>query len=96
MEDLQFLLADLIRQLECMRPAPDSSDAQTLWHLRHIQMLVEDGEHPAKLGAAFAALREFWIENISWCSKLSRDVEKLIIIYTDLSANACQGRWPEC
>jgi hypothetical protein len=32
----------------------------------------------------YSALRIFWLESIPWCSELSRDIEKLIMMYDEL------------
>jgi hypothetical protein len=31
--------------------------------------------------AAVNELRQFWIDSVAWCSTLSRDIEKIIMIH---------------
>ncbi len=80
-------LENLIFKLEGGCPAAGSREAQTLHHLLQIRARLESGARPAEFAAAFAALERFWQESIAWCSALSRDVEKLLIDYADLSAD---------
>ena len=80
-------LENLILKLEDGRPAAGSREHQTLQHLLHIRVRLENGAHPEELAAAFAALERFWLASIAWCSTLSRDVEKLLIDYADFSAD---------
>ena len=88
MEELERELENLILKLAQGCPAEASCEGQTLIHLRHIRSLVEDDGRPAELAEAFASLKQFWQASIAWCSELSRDVERLIIVYTDLAESA--------
>ena len=67
MEDLKLELDNLVRQLQRLQPAPDSTEAQTLRRLLDIRSLLEGGGHPAEKAAAFTALREFWLHRMAWC-----------------------------
>ena len=78
-------LENLILKLENGRPAAGSPEDQTLQHLLRIRARVENGARPADLAAGFAALERFWRESIAWCSVLSREVEKLLIDYAELT-----------
>lgn len=85
MEELRHELKNLIVKLERGRPTAASPEGRTLQHLKSIQVLLEGEGHPMELGPAFNALKQFWLDAIAWCSALSRDIEKLIIIYGELS-----------
>ncbi len=85
MKTIRRELENLILKLEGGHPAAGSRDGRTLQHLLRIRAVLEAGEHPAELAAAFAALEQFWLASIAWCATLSRDVEKLLIDYADAS-----------
>ena len=85
-------LDKLILKLEDGRPAVGSREDQTLQHLLQIRARLENGAHPVELAEAFTDLERFWQASIAWCSKLSRDVEKLLIDYADWS----EGTLPDC
>ena len=39
------------------------------------------------LDREFADLKQFWLSSVDWCSELSRQLEKLIIMHEDLQEN---------
>ncbi len=85
-------LESLIRKLEGGAPASGSREGRTLQYLRQIGALLDAGGHPDELAAAFAALEQFWLVSIAWCSVLSRDIEKLLIDYADWSEGTAPDR----
>jgi chromosome condensin MukBEF ATPase and DNA-binding subunit MukB len=86
MEQLRHELDKLIAKLAPHRPAADSQEGRALQYLQTIQKLALGKARSAERAAAFVALRQFWLHSIAWCSALSRDIEKLIIIYEESSA----------
>ena len=40
------------------------------------------------LDREFADLKQFWLSSVDWCSELSRQIEKLIIMHEDLREGA--------
>jgi hypothetical protein len=47
---------------------------------------VEDGlkaGDPANLEEAIFRLRDHWLNAVAWCSDLSRDIEKILILYDE-------------
>lgn len=40
------------------------------------------------LDREFADLKQFWLSSVDWCSELSRQLEKLIIMHEDLREGA--------
>lgn len=85
MEQLRHELEHLIAKLAHGRPAADRPEDRALQHLQTIQGLAAGAAVPADLAPAFAELKQFWLHSIAWCSALSRDIEKLIIIYEESS-----------
>ena len=39
------------------------------------------------LDREFADLKQFWLSSVDWCSELSKQLEKLIIMHEDLRKN---------
>ncbi len=50
--------------------------------LHYLNLLAEADEH--SLASVLADLEQFWLSSIDWCSELSKQIEKLIIMYEDL------------
>jgi hypothetical protein len=45
--------------------------------------------------AAVNELRQFWIDSVAWCSTLSRDIEKIIMIHGELWEATARSHPPE-
>jgi len=50
--------------------------------------------HSVELNAAFAALHQYWLTSINWCSPLSKGIEKLLIIQEEEAAGEGQAEPP--
>lgn len=85
MDELRYELKKLTDELERGRPQGASPEGQALQYLNPIQLMLEGRADPAGIAAAFDALKQFWLDSVAWCSALSRDIEKIIIIYGELS-----------
>jgi len=42
---------------------------------------------PRRLEGRIADLRRFWLESVPWCSPLSKDLEKIITLYSEAVAD---------
>lgn len=63
-----------------------SEDFQTL------QMLIAIRDHALsgpneELEIACTHLREHWLHSVAWCSKLSRELEKILILFEESKAH---------
>lgn len=58
---------------------------QALSILRRLAADAETSPGPEWLAGSFAELNRFWVGSIPWCSELSREIERLIIMYGDLT-----------
>jgi len=84
MESLKKEIHSLISRLES-RPADVAAiEHQVLDYLRRLSADAESAAGPERLAGRFAELTRFWSEAIPWCSQLSRDIERLIIIHGDM------------
>lgn len=56
-------------------------EAAALGHLRAVARCISGAPH--RLESRIADLRRFWLESVPWCSPLSKDMEKIIILYSE-------------
>ena len=80
MEALREEIVALKNQLEKSAINGSPVERQTLDYLN---LLAEADE--ISLSRSLADLKQFWLSSIDWCSELSKQIEKLIILYEDLN-----------
>ena len=78
MDKLKKEIAALIEQLEKSDINGSAIERQTLHHLTRLVAADETA-----FDQNLADLKQFWLSSIDWCSELSKQIEKLIIIYED-------------
>lgn len=83
MNELAKELVDLIDKLEKSNFLEGSVEHITLSHLQGLVAAAERGENTRALKAGFADLNQFWASSVAWCSELSKDLEKIIIMYEE-------------
>ena len=74
----------VIHKLENSMAGEDRIAAFVLTQLKCLLREVESGNIGSN-DRVFGNLRQFWLDSVPWCSELSRDVEKIIIMYGDLA-----------
>ena len=57
------------------------TEAAALAHLRAAARSISGS--PRRLESLIADLRRFWLESVPWCSPLSKDLEKIITLYSE-------------
>jgi hypothetical protein len=72
----------LISNLELQHPDQHSIEGQALRRLIALLEAVE-GQNGLQMDNCAAALKQFWLESVAWCSQLSKDLEKVLIIYEE-------------
>ena len=85
MNELTKEIVALIEKLERQNPIDGSTERITITHLTGLLPVLENAEDPEVLVSRFAELEQFWLSSLAWCSQLSKDVEKIIITYQELS-----------
>jgi hypothetical protein len=83
MNELAKELVDLIDKLKRSNFVEDSVEHIALSHLKGLMGAAERGENTRALKAGFADLNQFWVSSVAWCSELSKDLEKIIIMYEE-------------
>jgi hypothetical protein len=78
MDELKKEIAALKDQLEQTDIIGNAVERQTIYRLKR---LITADEKAFEIG--FADLKQFWLSSVEWCSELSRQIEKLIIMKED-------------
>ena len=79
MDELRKEIDALREQLEKSDIIGNTVERQTIGHLNR---LIAADEKAFEIG--FADFKQFWLSSVDWCSELSKQIEKLIIIQEDL------------
>lgn len=91
MEHLRHAMKALVARLEGTFPQSGSIEDTTRIHLRMLCIAAEKAQQAGELDRQFAELRQYWLDSIDWCSQLSREVEKLLIMQEELRASSGSG-----
>lgn len=83
MNEFQKEIWTLINKLEKKFAPEESSEGIILGFLRALAFASEKAgdEHALEMG--IADLEKFWATSVNWCSELSKDIEKIIILYRE-------------
>ena len=84
MNELHNEILALIGKLENSVAPKGSTEYFALSHLKKMVAVTENIEDARVLEAWIADLEQFWASSVAWCSELSKDIEKIIIIYREL------------
>lgn len=79
----------LATRLEKAFPQPGSIEDSTLVRLRTLCAAADEARKARDLDPHFAELRQYWLDSIDWCSQLSKEIEKLLIMQEELAD--CNG-----
>jgi hypothetical protein len=80
MESLRHDIRALVVKLEGAFPQPGSIEDSTLERLRTLCGAADQARQAEDLNDRFVELRQYWLHSIDWCSQLSKDIEKLLIM----------------
>jgi hypothetical protein len=78
-------IAALVLKLETQE-VKDETEARTLSLLRRLFHTIGNSELENDVDDLIMQLRDHWLSRVAWCSGLSRDIEKVLITYEDLSS----------
>jgi hypothetical protein len=84
MERLKKEIFELTDKLEKGLFSENSVEALVLSHLNRILNVMDGSAKDKSAGVLLSDLRQFWLDSVPWCSELSKDIEKLIILVDDL------------
>ena len=89
MGGLRHEIRALVARLEGAFPRPGSIEDTTLVRLRTLCAAAGQARQAGDLDHHFAELRKYWLDSIDWCSLLSKEIEKLLIMQEELAT--CGG-----
>jgi len=82
---LRHEMRALVARLEGSFPQPGSIEDTTIVRLRNLSAAADEARQARDLDHYFAELRQYWLDSIDWCSQLSKEIEKLLIIQEELA-----------
>ena len=83
MKNLTEAIKNLLAELEPGALDDSSLEARAVVHLQHLQNVLIHSEHtPDEI--TIAGLKQFWLNQVPWCSQLSRALEKIMILYDEI------------
>lgn len=94
MESLRKEIFSLITRLEGNLAPLGHIESQAVVRLRALQAVAEKATAAGELTPEIMALRQFWLDSVDWCSQLSRDIEKLLIIQEELATQGTDSVTP--
>ena len=83
MNELKKELVALIEKLEKSNPVAGSTEQITTSHLKGMLAANENACDASTLAPRIEDLEQFWLSSVAWCSQLSKDIEKIILIYQE-------------
>ena len=84
MERLKKEIHELIDKLEKGLSGETGIEATVLTHLKQLLLAMDGSGKSGSIGVSFSELRQFWLDSVPWCSELSKEIEKLIVMFTDI------------
>lgn len=75
-------ICDLIGQLTSNPAAPQSVEAKCLRHLQGLLKAAEIRNSPL-MESLMADFRNFWLQSVPWCSALSKEIERVLVLYDE-------------
>jgi hypothetical protein len=76
-------IVKLIEKLEKSRPVDGSAEQITVDLLVKLKAAMVNTDDLRNLEPAFGGLEQFQVSSVPWCSQLSKDIEKIIILYQE-------------
>ena len=84
MNELKIEIAALIDRLEKLNSPEGGTEHTTKSHLKRLMAGLDNTVDAKTLEPGFAELEKFWLSSVAWCSQLSKEIEKIIIVYQEL------------
>ena len=83
MNELLKEIVALIEKLGKMKSPEDSNEGITQGYLKGLAAVLENSGDTGALEMGIADLERFWVTSVNWCSGLSKDIEKILILYRE-------------
>ena len=83
MNELKNEIVALIIKLENSNPIDGSMEHITTIHLKRLMTALQNEAEIEALRRKIAELEQFYATSVAWCSQLSKDIEKILIMYQE-------------
>ena len=83
MDELKNEIAALLDKLEKSNPIDGSPEHVAIIHLNRLVTALQSTAETGTLQSRISELEQFYASSVAWCSQLSKDIEKIIIIYQE-------------
>ena len=93
MNEFKAEINKTVGNLKAANPGYQSPEKIALNYLERIVQQSKTISNIRELDSIITELRLFWLNSVAWCSPLSKDLEKIIILYEE-SANITAGSPP--
>ncbi len=74
----------LVDKLSALQPGPGSVEARVMTAVSRIAEEAQHVSDPQQLSSHFSELNHLWANAVPWCSELSKELEKMIIMHAEL------------
>ena len=88
MDRLREEIRLLRTRLEAMKPLPGSTEHTVIGLLHNLSVAAERTPDARLLTPHILELEHFWLHSVAWCSSLSKDIEKILIVQEEESEGA--------
>ncbi len=72
----------MIAGLDSANPGGESTEGGALALLKQLMHAVENQDQQ-QMEMHFMELKSYWLESVPWCSGLSKEIEKLLMMYEE-------------
>jgi len=85
MDRLREEIRCLRTKLEALQPLPGSTEHTVIGLLHNLSAAVEKSPDVRLLAPQILELEHYWLHSVAWCSALSKEIEKILIVQEELS-----------
>jgi len=72
-------------KLEALHPLPGSTEYTVIELLHNLGVAADRVQDVPMLAPQIFDLEHYWLHSVDWCSTLSKEIEKILIIQEELS-----------
>lgn len=82
-EEIRLLTA----KLEALHPLPGTPEDAVIELLQNLGAAADKAHDARLLSSQILGLEHYWLHHVEWCSVLSKEIEKILILQEELSAS---------
>jgi hypothetical protein len=77
-------IQSLMDQLTNLRPEPETAEGVAIEHLTYLAHRLQRAGTLADIKFDMAGFKDFWLKSVPWCSPLSKQIERIMILYDEI------------